>query len=109
MKTSYFAKYKLPDGVNIAAKPAPGFDGPSYPALYPKWSFFKKYKEDGDEEAYTKAYNEKVLAHLDPNKVWSDLKNCTLLCWEKSGTFCHRRIVADWLKRTINVDVIEVL
>jgi len=108
MQTSYFAKYKHPDGVNIAIKPAPGFSGPSYPALYPKWSFLKKYKDDGDEYAYTLAYHEQVLGNLDPQEVWNDLKDHTLLCWEKSGKFCHRRIVADWLKKTIGANVPEV-
>jgi uncharacterized protein (DUF488 family) len=107
MQTSYFAKYKNTDGVNIAIKPAPGFTGPSYPALYPKWSFLKQYKIDGNEQTYTEAYYAQVLNHLDPQKVWDDLKDSTLLCWEKTGKFCHRRIVAKWLKDALNVDVGE--
>jgi len=101
MRTSYFAKYKNSDGINIAIKPAPGFTGESYPDLFPKWSFLKQYKIDGDEQAYTEAYYDEVLNHLDPYKVWNDLKDKTLLCWEKSGSFCHRRIVAEWLENSI--------
>jgi len=98
MKTSYFAKHRGSNGINIAIKPAPGFEGPSYPPLYPMWGFLKKYKQDGDEAAYTEEYHKKVLAFLDPHKVYNDLKDNTLLCWEKSGSFCHRRIVADWIQ-----------
>ncbi len=107
MQTSYFAKYKGKNGVNIAIKAAPGFKGESYPDLFPKWSFLKKYKQDGDEYAYTIAYNEQILAHLDPRKVWNDLKDNTLLCWESEGAFCHRRIVADWLVRELDVVIPE--
>jgi len=108
MKTSYFAKYRDDDGVNIAIKHPPGFDGPSYPALFPKWHFLKKYKRDGDEASYTEAYHREVLSHLDPAQVWADLKDKTLLCWEKSGSFCHRRIIATWLEKHLGVTVPEV-
>ncbi len=101
MKTSYFAKYKNADGISIAIKSAPGFVGASYPDLFPKWSFLSQYFKDGDEVAYTKAYYGEVLNNLDPFKVWSDLKDKTLLCWEKSGSFCHRRIVAEWLEKNL--------
>ena len=108
MKTSYFAKYKGADGVNIAIKSAPGFKGESYPALYPKWSFLKKYKQDGDKDAYTKEYYKQVLSKLDPVEVYEDLKEKTLLCWEKPGSFCHRRLVARWLQQNIGTEVPEV-
>jgi hypothetical protein len=108
MNTSYFAKYKKEDGVNIAIKPAPGFSGASYPDLYPKWSFLSQYKKDGDEAAYTEAYYAEVLSKLNPQKVWNDLKDSTLLCWEKSGSFCHRRIVADWIRDNVGVSVPEL-
>ena len=107
MKTSYFAKYRGDHGVNIAIYPAPGFKGDSYPDLFPKWSFLKQYKIDGDEQAYTKAYYSEVLSKLDPKKVWNDLADKTLLCWEKSGKFCHRRIVAEWLQNNLNVSIPE--
>jgi uncharacterized protein (DUF488 family) len=108
MRTSYFAKHKADDGVSIAIKAPPGFTGSSYPPLYPKWSFLKKYREDGDEDSYTKAYYDQVLNKLDPKEVYLYLEDSTLLCWEKSGSFCHRRIVAAWLKKTIGVDVEEI-
>ena len=107
MQTSYFAKYRESDGVNIAIRHPSGFKGISYTSLFPKWSFLSQYKVDGDEEAYTKAYYEQVLSKLDPYKVYVDLKDCTLLCWEKSGSFCHRRLVADWLEKELGVYIPE--
>jgi len=108
MNTSYFAKYRGSNGVNIAIKHPPGFPGTSYPALFPKYWFFKRYKEDGDEVAYTEAYYSEVLNRLDPQKVYNDLKGSTILCWEKSGSFCHRRIVAKWLSDNLGVKVPEL-
>ena len=108
VRTSYFRKHKESDGVSIAIKAPSWFTGPSYPYLYPKWSFLKQYKIDGDEVAYTKAYHDEVLSKLEPSIVWEQLKDRTLLCWEKTGSFCHRRIVADWLKQELGVEVGEV-
>lgn len=107
MKTSYFTKYRKDDGVSIALKSPIGFDGPTYPDLFPKKSFLFKYKEDGNEESYTKAYHEQVLSRLDPQRVYEDLKDYTLLCWEGAGKFCHRRIVAEWLENELGVDIPE--
>lgn len=108
MHTSYFAKYRGIDGVNNAIKPAPGFNGPSYPDLFPKWKFLKQYKEDGNKYAYTKAYYDEILSKLDPQKVLNDLEGKTFLCWERSGEFCHRRLVAEWLQDTLGICVHEI-
>lgn len=108
MKTSYFAKYKNDDGVSIAIKSPTWFTGDSYPDLFPKWSFLKQYFKDHDEDAYVIAYYDQILSKLDPNKVFNDLKDKTLLCWEKSGEFCHRRIVAEWLRINLGISVPEV-
>jgi hypothetical protein len=31
-----------------------------------------------------------------------------LLCWERPGQFCHRRLFADWIKREVELYVPEV-
>jgi len=31
-----------------------------------------------------------------------------LLCWERPGQFCHRRLLADWITSEIGIDVPEV-
>ena len=48
-----------------------------------------------------------VLKNLDPNKVYSDLDNSVLLCYEQSYEFCHRHIVASWLEKNLGVKVVE--
>ena len=108
MNTSYFAKYKHPDGVCIAIGAPADFIGEYYPALFPHWSFLSKYFKDGNEEEYTREYYAKVLSKLDPEKVYADLKGKTILCWEGPGKFCHRHIVAKWLKDSLGIDVKEL-
>ena len=108
MKTSYFAKYKFEDGVSIARKPPNWFKGSKYPELYPSWDMIVEYKKNGDKQAYTRAYYKQVLDKLNPDKVWADLKDNTLLCWEKSGEFCHRRLVAAWLNEKLGEKIEEV-
>lgn len=31
-----------------------------------------------------------------------------LICWEKSGTFCHRHIIADWIMEQCDISVTEL-
>jgi hypothetical protein len=113
MKTSYFAKYKGLDGpgVCIAGK-APEYNTEwgylIYKPLAPKYWFFKKYKEDGDENYYTEQYYKCVLNQLDPVKIYEEFKDCVLLCYEKPGDFCHRRIVAKWLETELGIVVPEI-
>lgn len=107
MQTSYFSKYRGDSGVCIALKHPDGFQGKCYPPLFPKWSFLSKYFKDHDEEAYTREYHAQVLSKLDPQKVYNDLKDCVLLCWEGPNKFCHRRLVAQWLKDALGAEVPE--
>ena len=108
MKTSYFAKFRGDNGCNIAARPIVGWTGKNYPALYPKWYFFKQYKEDHDEDAYTREYYKVILNNLNPQKVYDDLKDYVLICYEKPGDFCHRRIVAQWIENELGIVVPEI-
>ena len=108
MKTSNFETYKEDDGVGIAVEAPPDFTGPSYPDLFPEWSFLNKYKADGDKAAYIQAYYQRVLSKLDPQKVYDDLSESVLLCYEEPGEFCHRRLVAEWLEKELGVSIPEV-
>ena len=40
-------------------------------------------------------------------KKLSEGKDCILLCYEKPGDFCHRRIVAKWLFDNLGLQVDE--
>lgn len=102
--TSYFAmarkigdKDKL---LSIALWPPKDIHIQCMPYLAPTREILLRYKEDHDEEAYTKAYREQVLGKLDVNKVAAHLQGRILLCYERPGMFCHRHIVAQWLQES---------
>lgn len=72
----------------------------------------------GNEARYRARFEKEILGELDPKKVLEDLKakwpesdRLVLLCFEKppfhATNFCHRRMVADWLKRELGLDVPE--
>ncbi len=44
----------------------------------------------------------------DPIKVGKELQGMILLCYEKTGDFCHRHLVAEWL-REAKFDVEEIV
>jgi len=100
MKTSYFAKIRNLYGANlvsIALKTPPGFKGTVYTKLAPTYDLLIKWKNGNmTEEEYIKEYK-LILNKLDPHKVYRQLgEDAILLCYEKSGDFCHRHIVAKW-------------
>lgn len=71
---------------------------------------------------------EALLAELDPREVLSEIKQLVydkarsmgfddaaadqvtpvMLCYEKAGEFCHRRLVAEWIERELEIQVPEV-
>jgi hypothetical protein len=110
MQTSYYSKSaNHPNAVSIAAKAPDWYKGRQYKKLAPRYWFFKKYKEDGDKEFYTEQYYKEVLSVLDPKQVYKDLgENAVLLCWEKSGDFCHRHLVAEWLSKELGIEIKEI-
>lgn len=98
--TSYFAQVKnLPSDIvpiSIAAKQVPGWRYPVYKALAPTYNILYDYKRDGDKDHYVAAYLRDVLRYLFQEKL-SGGKDIALICYEKSGSFCHRHVVARWL------------
>ena len=83
-----------------------------YKKLVPPWYVVKAYQENGDKEQYIRDYTRLVLDQLDPQDVVKQLKDrvgyndVALVCYEKSEDFCHRHLVADWL-RNAGYDVEE--
>lgn len=111
LKTSYFARNaKALGAVSIALKSPFWFKGQKYPDLAPTQDML----EIKDWNEYTRRYNDEILSRLDPQKVLDDLKITTadhdiiLLCWEKDRNTCHRGLVAQWVKRTLGLEVPEV-
>lgn len=105
--TSYFSskKYIKEQGISIS-RWNKFWQGESYPDLFPSqtllswWKSLTKEEQESEEcqHSYFEAYKEETLFKLDPNKVAADLENKVLLCYEKSEAFCHRHIVAAWLR-----------
>lgn len=114
MLTGYYAKLKIyMDAglvpVSIAGKAPTWYSGLEYKKLAPKWEFFNEWKNGshkGDNDYYIQHFKEEVLDTLNPKDVIEDLKNLTgvephkiiLVCYEKPNDFCHRHLVADWLR-----------
>lgn len=105
IQTSYFAKAaKMDNAVAISIGVPKWFKGERYPALAPSWSLVK----ESNEKTYRERYYREVLSRLNPVYVADDLEGKILLCHEKPGDFCHRRLVAEWLERNLLIEVPEL-
>lgn len=106
--TSYFAKLKsLPANItpiSICGKAPDWYKGVQYKKLAPKYDFFMEWKRTHDNDYYIKCFNEQVLSSLSVATVITELSELAkssdfaLICYERPGDFCHRHLVADWLK-----------
>ncbi len=112
LKTGYFAKIKQYQDAGFTpvsiARTAPRFvkGALPYPYLAPTKELFQGWKKGYyNEFDYKDIFERDVLNHVPQHDVLSDLleltksKKIVLLCWEKSGSFCHRHLVSDWFKK----------
>ena len=60
------------------------------------------------DEEYTKRYKEETLSKLNPGVIAKKYKDSIFLCYESSDDFCHRQLVADWLREN-EIPVEEVI
>ena len=115
--TSYFAKIKdLPENIvpiSISAKPPRGYTGLQFKKLAPTYNILMEWKKTGDTEAYIEEYDDVILCCFKPHKIVAELmamipedKEIALVCFEKSEDFCHRHLVAEWL-RNAGYDCVE--
>lgn len=112
MKTGYFGKLKsYPKDLRFVsiARFCKFWTGERYLALAPLPDMFGL-----GEEEYKKQYAERILAKLDPKKVYEELFDAVILCYEKwediksDKTFCHRHLVAKWLEKELGVNIDEL-
>lgn len=104
--TSYYANVKNlpPEMVPVAISVGipKYYEGKTNKNLAPTWAMMKKPRAD---------YDRLFLAHLetlDPQYVYDSLPdNAVLLCYEKPNDWCHRRAVAEWLEKHLNIIVRE--
>lgn len=108
--TSYFGNVrKLPDGIVpiSIARHAKFWPGLKFFSFAPDSETLKMRQEE-----YTERFNKK-LSKLQIESVLEELiaisegKDIALLCYEKPGDFCHRRLVAKWIEKETGVEVPE--
>lgn len=67
-----------------------------------------EWKKNHDNDYYIEHFQKEVLDELDATTVNKELNNLVpnvnskdiaLICYEKPSDFCHRHLVADWLKK----------
>ena len=123
MYTSYFwkAANEPEQGqryVSISRSQGRGNHFEEYPALFPSWDIIKM-AHDGNYSresfiAYKKAYFAQLDA-LDAQKVYDDLCDATVVCFESARDiaagkkWCHRRMVAGWIESRLGIVVPEEL
>ena len=85
------------------------YDGIHWKFFAPSWDIFSKWKNgELSDDGYVERFIPERLEILNKDKVKKELsaiENPILLCYEKEG-FCHRHVVADWL-REIGFEVEE--
>lgn len=108
MKTSNFwISGSSPSAVSIARRHPRGWQGCEYKKLAPSWKLINLAKV-GKIDEYVCQYNA-LLDSLNAKEVFEELgSDSILLCWEKPGDFCHRRLVAEWFEQELGIEVPEI-
>ena len=84
--------------ISVALKTPNGFRGMSYRKLSPKYDWWQDRYEHS-YEWFKEQFQKTVLDELDVHDVVKKLgEDAILCCWEKDDTFCHRHIIADWIR-----------
>jgi len=106
--TSYFAKYKEPDGLAISLYKPKWYNGDHFSTLAPTKTILKKYKKDYDIKSYVESYYRDVLNKLNPREIVQLINNRVLLCYEAPDKFCHRFIIAKWIYANTGLVITEI-
>lgn len=124
--TSYFASPMLKGNssyevIGITAKPPTWFNGVNLLTLAPSWDLVKWYKNKQKEGSVTeediKRYISIYLSMLrDRDDKIIDIlltlknydKDVVLVCYEKPDEFCHRHILASYIREKYGIDITEL-
>ncbi len=117
--TSYFANVKnVPEHispVSIARFPPRWFKGLCFMDIAPPKELLWKSKQGKiTEDEYTAQYISCLERKFTPESLIRKLKtlfggkDIILLCFERRGEFCHRRLLAEWLQSGLNILVEEL-
>lgn len=102
--TSYFANIRKLSGivpVSIAQWPPRGYAGAKFPRLAPPAALLREWKAGGmSERDYADWFAREILDTMPERDAvirrLSDFGDrIALCCYEKSGSFCHRNLVAE--------------
>ena len=109
--TSYYARNGgHENAVSISASAPDYFKGKHIKMLAPTWEILDAYKSgEIDQLEYTKRYLKLLKQRgLTPETIYNSIPHGTiLLCYEKVGDFCHRRVLAEWLELNLSVKIPE--
>ena len=96
---------RLAQAVAISRGIPRGWQGRRYKALAPPRDLIKIM----EPERFIALYRAQVLDKLDPMQVIREMGgyNFIMVCFEPPGEFCHRRVVAAWLRKRTGVLVEE--
>jgi hypothetical protein len=95
----------IPIGISVGVPKY--FTGFRMIELAPRYEMLKM-----PETVYRKEFAQ-ILAHRNAFQIIEKIQNFTnyqdaaLLCWERSGLFCHRQIVAEWISKETGIKVVE--
>lgn len=96
--------------ISISASSPSYYEGARRLDLAPSWKILNDYKNQTiDDIEYTKQYLALLRQrYLTPKEIYASLPHRTiLLCYEKAGDFCHRRVLALWLEKHLDVKIPE--
>ena len=115
VQTSNYARNgSNPDAIGISCSVPQWFTGNRLPLLAPEWSMVDSIKRGlMTEKEYTMKYinlikNRKNQEQLTAEMIYDILpENSILLCYESPGDFCHRRVLAEWIKLETGIEIPE--
>lgn len=114
--TSYFGNSKKLQQagikvIGISLYPPRWFNGISLKQVAPTKSIL--FANGQTQEEYTRRYRSEVLSRQDMQLFLKTVEQASggqdvaLCCYEKPEDFCHRHILADWIKEKLGVEISE--
>ena len=114
--TSYFGNSKkLKQAgikvIGISLYPPRWFNGISLKQVAPTRSIL--FANGQTQEEYTRRYRSEVLSQQDMQQFLKTVEQASggqdvaLCCYEKPEDFCHRHILADWIKEKLGIEISE--
>ncbi len=111
--TSNYARHATnPNAIGISLVVPEWYEGTTNPILAPTSDMvfsLKRDKKGYNQRKYVRDYIDLMHdRHVNPHKLiksWDT--NTILLCYEAPTEFCHRRVLADWIKEHTGFEISE--